>query len=135
MSFASNLASLQKFSQRLNELPRSLGNRIATKAAPALTAAARETFSASEDAFGIPWEPGADGGTVTLRKTGALARFIQYVSIGTKVRVALGVAWAKYQVGRRQIFPRQGDPLPKAYVDALKRIAHEEIRASLGGSR
>lgn len=133
MSFQASLASLKKFTAGLRALPRTVSQKVAARSAPGLSAAARQSFAASEDPFGIPWAPAKDGGTVSLRRTGALERFVYYVAIGTKLRVSLGVPWAKYQIGRRPVFPHQGGVLPPAYVRTLEATAHDVIRAELGG--
>lgn len=128
-----NVASLKNFTAKLRELPRTIAIKVAEAAAPALTRAARETFEASEDAFGGSWSPGSKGQRVTLKKSGSLAKYIRYVAVGTKLRVALGVSYARYQIGRRPIFPKQGDPLPTAYVAALRETTIRVARAALGG--
>lgn len=129
-----NLASLRKFSQTLRSLPRVVAQKVTTASAPAITDAARSTFDASENPYGIPWSPGVDGQKVTLRKTGALARYVKYVGIGTKLRIALGVPYAKYQLGKRLVFPRQGAVLPAAYLRTLSETTENVIRAELGGA-
>lgn len=125
------LASLKAFSSSLRTLPRVLAQRITEKAAPLLTQEALKTFDASENAYGVPWRPGSEGQRVTLRKSGSLARYIHYVAIGTRLRVALGVAYAKYQVGRRPIFPSQSAGLPPAYQKILADVAQRETAAFL----
>lgn len=132
MSLKGNIASLNNFSAALRRLPRVLAQKIAADAAPEITALAQQTFAAGEDAYGGSWSPGKEGQKITLRKSGSLARYVKYVAIGTKLRVALGVAYAKYQVGRRPVTPRQGEPLPVAYVRALRSIAEKTIREELG---
>lgn len=126
------MRSLADFTRDLRALPRVVAIKVAAAAAPALTALAEHTFDASADPDGRPWRAGAEGQIVTLRKTGDLAKYIKYVAIGAKLRVSLGVAYAKYQIGKRPVFPRQGQGLPAAYVEALKRIAvriaREEMR-------
>ncbi len=124
-------SNLRAFSASLRDLPRTVGIKVATAAAPAITAAAAATFAAGADPYGVAWTPGADGQAVTLRKTGALARGISYTAIGTKIRVVLGVRYAKYQIGRRPVFPRQGAPLPRPYVDALTSTSRDVIATSL----
>ncbi len=131
MSNAQAIASLAAFSAGLRALPRVVAQKVALEAAPALTDAVMATFSASSEADGTPWAPGADGQKVTLRKSGSLAGKIRYIAIGTRLRVALGVAHAKYQVGRRPLFPKQGDPLPPAYVKALQDATAKVCRAEL----
>lgn len=126
-----DLSSLARFSATLRRLPTVVAQKVAEESAPALTDAAQRTFNASQDAFGAPWEPGRDGKTVTLRNRGTLAKYIRYVAIGTKLRVSLGVSYARYQVGKRPIFPKQSDALPASYVNVLKRVASDVIRAEL----
>jgi hypothetical protein len=124
--------SLAKFTQDLRNLPRVVAQKVAEKAAPALTALALETFDAGENPYGNVWAPGIDGKKVTLDKTGALKKQIRYVAIGTKLRVALGVPYAKYQIGKRSVFPTQGGELPVVYVEELQRVAVEVAKAELG---
>lgn len=130
-----NLRSLARFSENLRGLSRELGHRIAAKAAPAITALARKTFDAGQNPYGETWDPGTEGQSITLRKSGALARLNRYVSIGTKLRVALAVPYAKYQIGRRLVYPRQGAGLPDAWRELLARITQDEARAYLEEGR
>lgn len=128
-----DVSSLHKFSKALRTLPTSLAKDVAFEAAPVITDFAQSSFDSSQDPYGAPWVPGADGKKVTLRKTGALERFIRYVAIGTKLRVSLGVKYAKYQVGKRPVYPRQGGLLPKKYSDALAEIAQRIGKFYIGG--
>jgi hypothetical protein len=128
-----SVQTLAKVSADLRRLPRVVAFKVAEEAAPVLTGLAAATFSASEDAYGVPWAAGSDGGKVTLWKTGALSRFVRYVAIGTKLRVSLGVAYAKYQIGRRPVFPKQGGALPTEYARALERTAVDVVRREMGG--
>lgn len=127
-----SIASLSAFQANLRRLPTVVAQKVAEASAPVLTALTRASFDAGETAYGDAWSPSADGEKVTLRKSGALASKIQYVAIGTKLRVALGVSYAKYLVARRPITPRQGEPLPVAYSDALARTAVAVCRAEMG---
>lgn len=120
--------SIARFSSGLRTLPTRLAQLTAEKAAPIITEAAETTFHASQDPFGVPWVPGVDGQTVTLRKTGALEEKVFYVAIGTRLRVAIGVPYAKYQIGKRNVFPSQGALLPATYSDALAKAAAEAGR-------
>lgn len=129
----SNIAKLRDFEARLRSLPTVLAQKIAARAADEITALAKQTFAESEDAYGANWAPGHDGKRVTLRKSGGLERGVRYIAIGTKIRAVLGVAYAKYQVGRRPVLPRAGASLPIAYAQALSRITAEMCRAELGG--
>jgi len=124
--------SLRQFSEDLKRLPKVVAFKVAERAAPIITALAKETFDASETPEGKSWTPGKTGKTITLRKTGALEKFIKYVAIGSKLRVSLGVPYAKFQVGKRPVFPRQGGDLPPAYTRALERVAVAVVKEEMG---
>lgn len=126
------IASLKKFSQDLRRLPRVVAQKVASAAAPAITTLALETFDAGENPYGVTWAPLEDGHRATLHKSGALESRVRYVAIGTKLRVALGVPYAKYRIGKRPVFPTQGGSLPVVYVDALQQVAVDVCRAELG---
>lgn len=126
-----SIASLAKFSADLRRLPRTVAIRVAEQSAPAITTLARSTFNASSNAYGVPWAPGVDGDRVTLNQTGNLARRVHYVAIGTKLRVALGVPYAKYQIGRRPVFPTQGGALPTEYASTLAQVAVNVVRSEM----
>jgi hypothetical protein len=127
-----NVRSLSKLSADLRRLPRVVAQKVTAAAAPVITDLGRKTFETGEDAYGVGWRPKDDGSKATLRKTGSLFKFVRYVAIGTKLRVALGVPYAKYQIGKRPIFPRQGEALPQAYSRALEKIAVDVVRAEMG---
>ena len=129
-----DLSKLRALEKSLRELPRVVGAKVAAASAATITTMARATFAAGENAYGDEWEPGADGERVTLRKSGRLAQFA-YVAIGTRLRAQLGPKYARYQVGKRPILPRNGARLPVAYVATLRAKAGEIIRAELGGAR
>lgn len=126
--------SLKALAAKLRSLPRVVAQRVATASAPAISTVAAAAFNRGEDPYGVAWAPGADGKRVTLRKTGSLARFLRYVAVGTRLRVALGVPYAKYQIGKRPVFPTQGGALPQVYVDALAQATagavSEAVRSS-----
>lgn len=125
------MKSLRQFSQDLRRLPRVVAIRVAEVAAPVLTDLAAKTFDASETPYGEAWKLNKKGQRVTLRKSGDLSRYIKYVAIGTRLRVALGVKYARYQIGRRPVFPRQDGALPDTYVQALERTAVRVVKEEL----
>lgn len=127
-----SLASLQKFSADLRRLPTVVAQKVAAAAAPVLSELVQQTFNAGEDAYGNAWAPGAEGQRITLKKSGGLSRGLYYVAIGTRLRMRLAVAYAKYQVGKRPVAPRQGGALPTDYVRALQRVAVDVCKAELG---
>jgi hypothetical protein len=123
--------SLSRFTRALREIPKSLGIAVAKRAAPEITKYAASTFEQSADPYGIPWAPGADGGKVKLEKTGSLRKFIAYVAIGTRIRVSLGVPYAKYQIGKRPVYPKQGGTLPAEYSETLAAIVADELEGRI----
>jgi hypothetical protein len=126
-----DLSSLKKFAQTLRQIPRVVAQKVTTAAAPAISSDARSTFAAGQDPYGVPWAPGEHGQKVTLVKTGLMASALRYVAIGTKLRVAMTVAYAKYQLGKRPVFPRQGAPLPASYAHTLADTTSEVIREEI----
>lgn len=125
------MKSLEKFAQSLRELPRVIAVEVAKAAAPAITEKAASTFAAGEDAYGVSWVDKKDGEPATLVDTGALRSGLRYIAVGEKLRCQLGVSYAKYQIGRRPVFPRRGSALPKAYTDALSAVTSEVIKKEL----
>lgn len=125
-------ADLRKFGKSLTDLSVGLGTAVASSSAEKITELGRGTFEAGQDAYGTPWAPGADGKPVDLKETGALEEHLSYKAVGRKIRSALGVAYAKFQIGKRPVYPRGA--LPPAYVEALKETAQTEIRKALGVS-
>ena len=127
-----DVSKLRALEKSIRELPRVVALKVAEKSAAIITSMAEATFGAGENAYGDTWEPGYRGAKVTLRDTGALAAGVKYTAIGTKLRAVLGPRYAKYQVGRRPIFPRNGARLPSAYADAIQKNAAEIIRDEMG---
>lgn len=125
------MKSLSQFAKDLRRLPTVVAQKIATEAAPAITALAEKSFGGSETPYGAKWPAGKKGQIVTLIKSGALKGYIRYVAIGTRLRVALGVRYAKYQIGKRPVYPKQFGDLPDEYVRTLERIAVRVVKAEL----
>lgn len=124
--------SLKDFAASLRRLPTVVGQRVASAAAPLLTAAAQASFASSETPYGVGWAPGSEGQTITLRKSGALQSGVRYVAIGQRLRLALTTAYARYQVGKRPVTPRQGAALPPIYLRALEQATRAVIAAEVG---
>ena len=126
------MSSLAEFAARLRKLPTVLAIEVAKAAAPVMTDLVHQTFEASEDAFGGSWKIRSDGNRATLKKSGALAKTVKYVAVGTKIRLALGVSYARYLIGSRPIAPKQGEGLPVAYTQALSQVVADVCRRELG---
>lgn len=131
MSFTGDTSTLKRFSKSLRDLSTVTAQKIAAAAAPELTTLLRSTFDASQDAYGVPWDSGRDGKAVTLRRTGALAAGLSFVAIGVLIRMRLSARHAKYQVGKRPVAPRQGEPLPIAWREALVRVTRAVLASEV----
>lgn len=132
MSVRGDFSSLRAFSASLRSLGSGIvANRVASLAAPKLTTLAKATAAASQNAEGVPWLPSPEGVKVTLRKSGAMLSRLVYVAIGPKLRVALTTRYAKYQIGKRPVFPTQGSALPAPYRDALAYATREALEGEL----
>ncbi len=117
---AEKIAKLRKLSASIRRLPKVVAVKVAQAVVPEINEAAQATFYAGQDAYGTPWKPGKHGQMITLIKSGALARGLRFVASGVRIRVRLGVKYAKFQIGKRPVFPRKGGALPESYVVALK---------------
>lgn len=126
-----NPGSLKGLMAKLNGLSQTVSNEVAQKSAEKINTLARATFAAGQNAYGDPWPLGAENQNVTLKKSGKLAADIHYVATGNKLRCVLGPGYAKYQIGKRQVFPRMGSKLPDSYIEAIKSVTAEAIEKSL----
>lgn len=126
------MKSLSQFANDLRQLPKVIAIKVAEAAAPALNAEAKRTFDAGQTPYGLNWVPSVEGQRITLRKSGDLEAHVRYVAVGTRLRAQLGVAYAKYQVGKRPVLPRAGVALPATYSRVLEQIAVRVAKEELG---
>ncbi len=96
--------------KRLTALPISLAHDVAAASAPGLTQRTRNAHAAARTVYGDPRPPAADGGVLTLERTGATARTMQFVANGRIVRCVLGTPYARYLIGRYRILPQGAMP-------------------------
>lgn len=123
---------VRKLSQLARSLPSTaVSQRVAARAAPALSELALAAFDAGESPYGDKWPPGRDGRSVDLRESDALRGSLRAVATGTKLRFAMSVRYAKYQIGKRRILPAGGQGIPYSWNLRIRQIAGDEIRASL----
>jgi hypothetical protein len=128
-----NPRTLKRLTASLRDLPTRVASRIAERSAPLVTGSLQSSFNAGTDPYGQPWAPGADGKPVDLVETGKLRSTLSFYPIGRRIIAKLGTRYAKYQVGRRKVFPPGGRPLPVAWSAALAETANAEIRAFVEG--
>jgi hypothetical protein len=129
-----DVSKLKRLSKTLQQLPTTLGAEVAKKVAPDLTGRAQASFRAGESVYGDPRPTRKDGSEMTLVKSGRLLSNIRFVSVGTRVRAALNVRYAKYYI-RFGILPRGGAKVPTAWAESINRTAAAAIRGEIGGAK
>lgn len=116
-----NVESIQALRKKLKKMPVTLAHAIAQRASPAMTQEALKSFAAGESVYGIPRPSRVDGGFMTLVRTGATQRTIQFVANGRLVRCVLGPKYARYLI-RYGILPN--GPLPPTWAKRISNIVH-----------
>ncbi len=128
---AEKIAQLRKLSAKVRRLPKVVAAKVALAVAEEITDLAHATFDAGQTPYGDTWKPRKDGKAATLNKTGTLERGIRFVAAGGRIRVRLGVSYAKFQIGKRPVFPRKGQALPASYLEVLRTAAREIMTAEV----
>jgi hypothetical protein len=118
-----DISSLRALKSRIKNLPLSVAHDVAQRAAPVLTSATREAFDSGRSVYGEPRPLGVDGQALDLRRTGATAAQLRFVSNGTIVRVELGPSYARYLIGKYGILPNGA--LPADWSKKLGVLVHE----------
>lgn len=118
-----DLSSLRALKSRIKNLPLSVAHDVAQRAAPVLTSATRGAFDSGRSVYGEPRPLGVDGRQLDLRRTGATAAQLRFVSNGTIVRCVLGPSYARYLIGKYGILPN--GPLPADWSRKLGVLVHE----------
>lgn len=116
--------SIGDFKKKLATLPVQVAAKIATRAAPALTALAQATYAAKENPYGDPWP-----GTFDLVETGATKANTRFVAVGRILRCVLPTRWARYHA--RYILPAPSATPPIAWQEAMAEAARLEIGDAL----
>lgn len=133
---ASRASSVGSFEQlrdlraRLDSMP-SVGQAIASRVAPALSAVAQVAFDSGRTPLGGDFGASSvDGRALDLNESGKLrAQAVAYHAEGRKVRASVGgVPYARYQL-KRGFLPRR---LPAAWEQMVRAIAADEIAKHLG---
>ena len=121
------IANLRKL---ISTLPKVLEQRAAAASVDAINAESMRTFDAGEMPSTMAWpESDVTGKPVHLVRRGELRRLIKYRATGTIIACDASVLrYAKYQIGKRPVFPRRGAVLPAAWREALDRAIKPIIR-------
>lgn len=103
--------------------------QIASEGSSALTGQTQGFFRAGKTVYGDS-RPAGKSGPLSLYRTGATARMLQFVAIGTRLRAALGTEYARYLI-RYGILPNSRAAIPVSFRRALDEIAARVIGGSL----
>jgi hypothetical protein len=131
---AAGLRSLRSLKKALQRLPITATARIAARAAPAMSDLAGGAYDSGQTVYGRPRPRGVDGQALTLERTGASRRAMQFSATGRDIRTAPLPRYTRYLIGKYDCLPN--GPLPLAWRERLRDIAArvllDEIRGGGG---
>ncbi len=122
MALVGDLNRLRDLKRSLKSVPVTAVAKIASAAAPVITAQAQATFRSGQDVFGAPRLKSVQGGNLSLVQSGATRNAINFIATGRDIRVARLPKYAKFLIGRYGILPN-GKQLPQTWRGALGAIA------------
>lgn len=115
-----DLGKLAKLQQVLRDTPREIGEDVAKRGAPALTAELQGTYDAKQNVYGGANPNGADGQQLTLRKTGATDAVLQFSAAGATLRTAPFTRYTKFLIGKYRLLPIGRSPIPERWRARLQ---------------
>lgn len=123
--------SLRSLRKALAKLPITSSARIASRAAPEVSALARQAFDGGETVYGFPRPKGVDGDDLSLVRTGASRRAAQFTAEGTRMRTHVLPKYTRYLIGRYDVLPN--GPLPLSWQARLREIAAQVLHSEIFG--
>jgi hypothetical protein len=123
---ARTIAALKR---ALRKLPVTVSARIAARAAPEMGRLARAAFDGGETVYGASRPRGVDGDALSLHKSGATRRALEFVATGRDIRTTRLPRYAKYLIGLYSILPN--GPLPIAWRERLETLAAQVLYEEL----
>lgn len=131
---AAALRSINALKKALRRLPVTSVARIASRAAPAMSALAQDAHASGRTVYDRPRPRGVDGDSLSLERTGATRAALQFVATGRDIRTAKLPRYARYLIGKYDLLPN--GPLPAAWRERLQAIAaqvlYDEIKRGGG---
>ena len=125
MALKGDVRSLQSLKRALQKLPITASARIAARAAPEMSALARSSFDGGRSVYGPARPRGVDGGELTLERTGATRRALEFVATGRDIRLTRLPRYTKYLIGKYDILPN--GPLPASWRERMTEIAAQVL--------
>lgn len=125
-NMAKGIASIAKLKSAMRELPIRVRADVAREAAPVLNRLLHSDFDAGRTVYGDARPLGVDGKPLDLTKSGKTRATLNFVSVGTILRVQLGTKYARYLVGKYKVLPTT---LPAAYRGELEALVRSHVEA------
>jgi hypothetical protein len=118
---AAALRSINALKKALRNAPITATARIAARAAPAMSALAQGAHASGKTVYDRPRARGVDGDELSLDRTGATKRALNFTATGRDIRTSVLPRYAKYLIGKYDLLPN--GPLPQAWREGLREIA------------
>jgi len=119
-----NINNLRRLKKQIAELPKKTAERVATKAAAALTTWVRASYDGGVSVYGDARENAVD-----LVATNKVRNAIGFVAVGTLVRAVLTQSYARFLIGKYGILPNQDAAMPNSWRTGLDEITKTEVDA------
>lgn len=121
MSLNGDPRTLRALAKSLRNMPITASARIAARAAPDMTVLASSAYDGGRTVYGSQRPRGVDGGELSLERTGASRRAMQFHATGTQIRTATLPRYTRYLIGRYDCLPN--GPLPAQWRERITAIA------------
>jgi len=121
MSLKGDLRTLQAFKRAVAKLPITSVARIAARSAPAMSELAGSAYDSGQTVYGNARPQSVDGKPLTLERTGASRRAMQFIATGRDIRLTRLPRYTKYLIGKYDVLPN--GPLPATWRARLTEIA------------
>ena len=131
MGLKGNLNTLRSLKHALQQLPKTASARIASQAAPEVSALTRAAFDDGHTVYGQERPRGVDGQELALVKSGATREAVRFVANGTQMRTAVLPRYTKYLIAKYECLPPGRAPLPLAWRERMNAIAEQVLRGQL----
>ncbi len=143
MALKGNPRTLAALKRAIKAMPITAAARIAARAAPEMTGLARGAFDSGQTVYDTSRPRGVDGGALSLEKSGATRRAMQFVATGRDMRLTSLPRYAKYLIGPARpgkhyahgaaygILPN--GPLPLAWRERITDIAAQVLHDQIFG--
>jgi hypothetical protein len=125
--------TLRAIAKALRKLPITVSANIAARAAPAMSQLAGGAYDSGVTVYGQARPRGVDGQALSLEKTGASRRAVEFRATGRDIRTAPLPRYTRYLIGKYDVLPN--GPLPAAWRERMQAIAVQVLYEQIGFGR